>query len=152
MSALAPSVSLRPAASSDHADLIRVWEAAVRATHHFLAEEDIQFYRDCLPSAFGLLNVWVAEDDGRIAGFIGISGQHIEALFIAPDQHRRGVGRRLLDHVIATAPGVGWKVDVNEQNPEATRFYQHYGFVQTGRSELDPSGRPFPLLHMVLRR
>jgi putative acetyltransferase len=152
MNALAPSVSLRLATASDHADLIRVWEDAVRATHHFLAEEDILFFRGCLPSAFGLLNVWIAEDGERIVGFIGVSGHHIEALFVAPDQHRRGIGRGLLDHVIATAPGVAWKVDVNEQNPEATCFYQHYGFVQTGRSELDPSGRPFPLLHMVLRR
>jgi putative acetyltransferase len=41
-------------------------------------------------------------------------------------------------------------VDVNEQNPQATAFYQHYGFVQTGRSPLDGEGRPLPLLHMNL--
>ncbi|MFG0216780.1 acetyltransferase, partial [Brevibacillus porteri] len=27
-----------------------------------------------------------------------------------------------------------------------------YGFVQTGRSELDGSGKPFPLLHLDLQR
>lgn len=124
----------------------------MRATHHFLAEEDILFFRSSLPSAFEQLNVWVAQDDTRILGFIAVSGKHIEALFIAPDQHRRGIGRHLLDHIVATHPGTYWNVDVNEQNPAATRFYLHYGFIQTGRSELDPSGRPFPLLHLVLRR
>ena len=39
-------------------------------------------------------------------------------------------------------------VDVNEQNPAAVRFYEACGFVVEGRSELDSSGRPFPLLHM----
>ncbi|EAQ80928.1 acetyltransferase, GNAT family protein [Blastopirellula marina DSM 3645] len=39
-------------------------------------------------------------------------------------------------------------VDVNEQNPQACRFYEAQGFVTYDRSELDSSGRPFPLLHM----
>jgi putative acetyltransferase len=152
MNAVAPSVSLRLATSADHAELIQVWDAAVRATHHFLAEEDILFFHSSVPSALAQLNVWIAEDAARIVGFIAVSGKHIEALFIAPDQHRRGIGRRLLDHIVATHPGTYWNVDVNEQNPEATRFYLHSGFIQTGRSELDPSGRPYPLLHLVLRR
>jgi putative acetyltransferase len=41
-------------------------------------------------------------------------------------------------------------VDVNEQNPAACRFYEACGFVVVGRSELDSTGRPFPLLHMRL--
>ena len=39
-------------------------------------------------------------------------------------------------------------VDVNEQNPEAVRFYEACGFAVVGRSEVDSDGRPFPLLHM----
>jgi putative acetyltransferase len=41
-------------------------------------------------------------------------------------------------------------VDVNEQNAAAVAFYQACGFVNEGRSELDESGRPYPLLHMRL--
>ena len=39
-------------------------------------------------------------------------------------------------------------VDVNEQNPQALAFYLQCGFVQVGRSPLDPAGRPFPILHL----
>lgn len=39
-------------------------------------------------------------------------------------------------------------VDVNEQNPDAVRFYEAVGFEVFGRSETDGGGRPFPLLHM----
>lgn len=39
---------------------------------------------------------------------------------------------------------------MNEQNPQASGFYRHYGFVITGRSPLDGQGNPFPLLHMKL--
>jgi putative acetyltransferase len=39
---------------------------------------------------------------------------------------------------------------VNEQNPQAVGFYEHIGFLITGRSTLDGQGKPFPLLHMKL--
>ena len=146
------SALIRPVTEADHAAIVALWEASVRATHAFLGEEDIVFFRGFLPGIFGHLNVQVAELDGRVAGFIGSSERHIEALFVDPALHRHGIGRQLLDAVIAAAPRLPWTVDVNEQNPGATGFYEHYGFVRIGRSELDASGRPFPLLHLVLRR
>ncbi|WP_311769057.1 GNAT family protein [Novispirillum itersonii] len=39
---------------------------------------------------------------------------------------------------------------MNEDNPQAVAFYRHMGFTVTGRSEVDGSGKPFPLLHMQL--
>jgi putative acetyltransferase len=41
-------------------------------------------------------------------------------------------------------------VDVNEQNTQGVGFYRHLGFVETGRSETDDQGRPYPLLHLKL--
>ncbi|TBR36758.1 MULTISPECIES: GNAT family N-acetyltransferase [Dyella] len=144
--------SIRTALLSDHPELFRVWESAVRATHHFLAEEDIVFFRAMLPQAFSLLDVQMINDRDGALGFIGTHGHRIEALFVDPGHHGQGIGRQLLDHVIATAPGAAWEVDVNEQNPQAAGFYEHYGFRQVGRSALDSSGRPFPLLHLALKR
>ena len=143
---------IRPATVADHALIAAVWEDAVRATHDFLAEEDIVFFRGFLPEIFGRLDVRVAEQAGEIAGFVATAERHVEALFVAPALHGQGLGRQLLDHVIGHDPSTAWTVDVNEQNPGATRFYERYGFVRIGRSELDASGRPFPLLHLVLRR
>ncbi len=42
---------IREANSEDYADVIRVWEASVRATHHFLDPEDITFYKSIIPEA-----------------------------------------------------------------------------------------------------
>jgi len=143
---------VRPATAADHARIAVVWEDAVRATHDFLAEEDILFFRGFLPEIFGRLDVRVADRGGDIGGFVATAERHVEALFVAPALHGQGLGRKLLDHVIGDDPSTAWTVDVNEQNPGATRFYERYGFVQVGRSELDASGRPFPLLHLALRR
>lgn len=38
---------LRPT-PQDYDELLTVWEASVRSTHHFLAEKDIQFYKPLL--------------------------------------------------------------------------------------------------------
>ena len=41
-------------------------------------------------------------------------------------------------------------MDVNEQNDVAIAFYERMGFKQIGHSELDATGRPFPIVHMEL--
>ena len=68
--------------------------------------------------------------------------------FLAPEHQRRGGGRLLVQHAQRIHGEL--TVDVNEQNPAACRFYEKCGFVTTGRSERDSTGRPFPLLHMRL--
>lgn len=40
------------------------------------------------------------------------------------------------------------RIEVYQQNLEATLFYRACGFVPTGRRETDDLGRPFPLLIM----
>jgi putative acetyltransferase len=94
-----------------------------------------------------LPELWVlcTDDDTRV-GFMGIDGPSLEALFIDPAYFRRGGGRLLVEHARRLkGPLV---VSVNEQNPEALRFYVANGFEVVGRSPLDEAGRPFPLLHM----
>lgn len=143
---------IRQGIAADHPLLLDIWLRAVRATHHFLQPADIQALiaplRDSYLPAVALS---VAVDtDNTPLGFIGLSDDHVEMLFVDPDLHGQGIGRALLDHVRASRQALS--VDVNEQNPQAVGFYLHYGFVQTGRSPLDGEGRPFPLLHMSLLR
>jgi putative acetyltransferase len=142
------SLQLRPAVPADHPGLLALWEQSVHATHDFLSAADIAYYRNFVPPALGLLDVCLAEDEHGIAGFVGVRQTQILMLFVAPVRLRQGIGRRLLDRVIATHPDARWSVDVNEQNPRARQFYQSYGFVQIRRTALDLSGRPFPLLFL----
>ena len=131
----------------DRQRLVDVWEGAVRATHHFLSEDDIQFFRPLVRDAY-LDSVRLAclrGADGQIAGFIGTVEDKVEMLFVDPAQHGRGIGRALMDHALALG---AQSVDVNEQNPQAVGFYLRLGFVQQGRSEVDGAGKPFPILHL----
>jgi len=139
---------IRLSVEADTAALAAIWRASVRATHDFLSEEhfreiDVLVSQHYLPAT----RLWVAQDaDGRPRGFMGLSGAHVDALFVDPACRGGGVGRRLLAHAVALAGPLS--VDVNEQNAQAVGFYRHMGFVETGRSPTDDAGRPYPLLHM----
>ena len=43
---------IRPAQPTEHAALVMLWERSVRATHDFLTEADIAFYRPLVAEYF----------------------------------------------------------------------------------------------------
>lgn len=132
--------------------LTTIWEAAVRATHSFLTDKDIRYFRPLVLNEFlPVVKLFAARDSkGMILGFGGISDDKIEMLFVDPSMFGKGIGKTLLKHIIQEERV--YKLDVNEQNPSAVRFYKHMGFEVAGRSEKDSLGKPFPLLHMECKR
>jgi len=141
---------IRETAPSEFDAITAVWEAAVRATHHFLSDADIDTLRPLVRNEYlALVDLRVAADeDGEIRGFVGTADGKVEMLFVAPRWRGCGVGSRLLQHAVTRMNAE--LVDVNEQNPEAVGFYRRMGFEIAGRSPVDAQGRPFPLLHMRL--
>lgn len=134
--------------TNDYEKLINIWENSVRETHSFLMEEDIQFYKPLiLKEYFPQVDLYCHKDDNqRINGFMGIVGDKLEMLFIDSGKRGKGIGKVLLDYAI-NERNVKW-VDVNEQNSLAVGFYQHMGFQVVSRSELDGTGKPYPILSM----
>ena len=128
--------------------LTAVWEASVRATHAFLSDAEVERIRAYVPQALGgVEHLIVAERaDGAPAAFMGIEGERLEMLFLAPDARGAGLGRRLLEYGVAHY-GVR-ELTVNEQNPQAVGFYRHMGFETYKRTETDEQGGPYPLLYM----
>ncbi len=137
---------------TEYPEVVDLWEASVRATHHFLKEEDIAYFKPLI------LNIYLdavelrcmRNSEGKILGFSGVAEGNLEMLFIHPDYRGQQIGKKLLDYAIQEQEVN--KVDVNEQNEQALGFYQHFGFEVVSRSELDPSGKPYPILHMELKR
>ena len=82
--------------------------------------------------------------------FMGVEHNRLEMLFLSPSERGRGLGRQLLEYGMQDY-GV-LELTVNEQNPQAVRFYEHLGFEIYKRTDCDEEGRPYPLLHMRFRR
>lgn len=139
----------------DFAEMLNVWENSVRATHDFITEDDIAFFKPIIiEQAFPAITLkCVKNKQGSILGFVGVHDAtlhdaKVEMLFILNEARGQGIGKALLRYAIEQLNVT--KVDVNEQNPQAVGFYQHMGFKVISRSPLDDMGKPFPILHMAL--
>lgn len=130
-------------------ELLDIWDASVRASHHFLDESDIMQLRPQAEAALRHIEVlWVLYDRQNPVGFMGVQESKIEMLFLHPDYFRKGLGRMLVEKAFSNL-NVKY-VDVNEQNPEAVGFYRRMGFKVFKRNDCDSDGRPFPILEMKI--
>ena len=122
--------------------LTDLWEASVRATHDFLAPEDIAFFRQMVRQEESRTSGKTGESRrpegldengmfGGFAAFAGIDGDMLEMLFVAPKARGKGVGRQLVEYLVRER-GIR-QVDVNEQNTQAAGFYARLGFRVTCR-------------------
>lgn len=142
-------MKVRRSSSADNGLLFDIWNRAVLATHDFVSAEDLETFRcvvrdDYLPDA--LVDVAVDSKDVPI-GFMGMTGANIDALFVDPDVHGKGVGRFLIA-VAKKRFADGLTLNVNEQNSGAVGFYERLGFRVVDRSPVDDTGKPYPLLTM----
>ncbi len=139
---------IRKIKETDYPRLIEIWESAVLNTHDFLKEEDFLYYKKQLPVYFQYVTLVGFEQEGILAGFMGIAEENLEMLFVDNDYRGTGIGKKLIAY--ATANLHVTKVDVNEQNTQAVDFYKYMGFNIVRRSELDGEGKEYPILHMQL--
>lgn len=139
-----------PAKPSDYKEITDVWQASVKATHHFLPSDFTENLREQVETVYlPMVQLYCAKnEDGKILGFLGVTDQKIEMLFLDPDARGKGIGKQLTEFAIQTLKANA--VDVNEQNEQAVRFYLKMGFKQIGRSEKDGQGNDYPILHLSL--
>ena len=125
----APAPLLRPLAASDLEAISRVHCRACRVAYRFMdwayGEDEVRRWYACR------LEVWdwglVASDEGRALGYIAATGGHIDQLFVDPDHQRAGIGRRLLEAMLARGlrPAT---LQVFALNAPTRRFYEGFGF------------------------
>jgi putative acetyltransferase len=135
----------------EHPVLLEIWEASVRASHDFLTEEKILEIKQIIleGNIFSHVDLHAFHNEkGEKVGFLGSSHYKIEMLFIHPDYQGMGIGKQLTEFAISEKKIT--RVDVNEQNLQAVRFYKKMGFQVIKRNPLDSQGNPFPILEMEI--
>ena len=100
-----------------------------------------------MPEYLPNVDLYALLDNRRITGFIGLSSDSIEMLFIHDDFIGKGYGTAFIEFALKQGAK---KVDVNERNISALNFYLAKGFKVTGRDETDEAGRPYPILYLSL--
>lgn len=131
--------------------LLAIWEQSVLATHDFLVKSDFEEIKQLVESInFNELQVYCLINDNEVFGFIGVEDKKIEMLFLYPKYFGQGLGKQLLSFAVTELNAD--KLDVNEQNIKALKFYQKFGLEIYERTDKDDQGRNYPLLRMRLAK
>lgn len=113
--------------------LVDIWLRASLEAHAFIASEywydNEKAMRDhFLPSSD---NYVYKTEKGEILGFISLSNNFIEALFVDPAHQGKGIGKALLNHAKSLSRKL--KLSVFERNRHAVDFYLRNDFMVEAR-------------------
>jgi GNAT superfamily N-acetyltransferase len=81
------------------------------------------------------IEAWVWDQDGLVAGVVGIAGPELQVLYVDPAAQGAGVGSALLEHAVQALRAAGhaeavlW---VLEENGHARGFYEQRGWLPDG--------------------
>ena len=109
--------------------VMQIWLHGNLDAHAFIPAsfwtEHFEMARDLLPQA----ELYVHEDAGtrQIDGFIGLTENHIEGIFVAKAVRSNGIGKALLDYVKSRRPRL--TLGVYQKNERALAFYRREQFV-----------------------
>ena len=109
--------------------VMQIWLQANLDAHAFIPasfwEAHFEMVRDLLPQA----ELYVHENEAprQIDGFIGLTENHIEGIFVAKAARSKGVGKSLLDYVKSRKPCLTLRV--YQKNERALAFYRREKFV-----------------------
>lgn len=82
-------ISIRRSRHEEGEELVAIWCRSVDATHDFLSAEYRAELEELVRSFLPEAPLWVAVNErDRPVGFMLLSGQHMDALFIDPDAAR----------------------------------------------------------------
>ena len=116
---------LRRATADDLGALDEVFAGARQEMLTYIArlhtrEEDRGFLRDLVATT----EMWVAEVDDRVAGFVALDGDLLAHIYTHPQGD--GTGSVLIDKAKERRPG-GFHLWVFQRNEGARRFYERHG-------------------------
>lgn len=131
---------IRKFQAADLDAVARIWLQTNLEAHDFVPDHFWQDQLADVKKAFLAADLYVAEEDGKIAGFIGLEGDQVSGLFVAAPYQSRGIGKALLDEAKQSRQQL--RLRVYEQNPRALEFYEREDFKFQGEGTDPYTGEP----------
>jgi ribosomal protein S18 acetylase RimI-like enzyme len=130
-----PRRTFRPLDKADVAAISRVHHRACLIAYRFmnwsypLQEVEAWYSRKFAEWTWTLA---AFEGDASMAGFIALTDQYVDQLYVDPSRQRCGIGSSLLDQALKRTPG-RTTLQVFEDNLSARAFYEKHGFRERDR-------------------
>ncbi len=118
---------IRKCRPSDLDAVARIWLNANLDAHSFVGATYWREARDAVRAQIAQAEVYVAEEDNAIVGFVGLVGDFLAGLFVQADRRSQGLGAELLSYVKNIKSAL--TLHAYKQNARAVAFYQREGFV-----------------------
>ena len=120
---------IRKFETQDLGTVMQIWLHGNLNAHAFIAASfwrgHFEMVRDLLLQA----ELYVHENEAprQIDGFIGLTENHIEGIFVAKAARSKGIGKALLDYVKSRRPRLD--LSVYQKNERSLAFYRREQFV-----------------------
>lgn len=109
--------------------VMQIWLRGNLDAHAFIPADfwtgHFETVRDVLPQAE--LYIHENENTRQIDGFIGLTENHIEGIFVAKSVRSKGIGRALLEYAKSRKPRL--TLSVYQKNERALAFYRREQFI-----------------------
>lgn len=116
---------------SESRAVVELWHATKRSAYPYLLSEQRRTLEDDLICFHQVIlqrcDIWVAEHEGELVGFLAIYGSYIDRLYVSPKSQRCGIGAALLTQAMKLSPA-GLELHTHQKNLTARRFYEKHGF------------------------
>lgn len=103
-----------------------IWLDTNIKTHYFISAQYWKSNFELVKELLLQATVYVYEDKQEIQGFIGLSNEYIEGIFVPAEMQSQGIGKILLNYVKGKRNKL--ILNVYQKNTRAISFYQREGF------------------------
>ena len=103
-----------------------IWLDTNIKTHYFISAQYWKSNFELVKELLLQATVYVYEDKQEIQGFIGLSNEYIEGIFVSAEMQSQGIGKILLNYIKGKRNKL--ILNVYQKNTRAISFYQREGF------------------------
>lgn len=117
---------IRTMLQGDLSAVMDLWLQSNLDAHSFIPPDYWRQAQKAVAAALPRAEVFVYCRGKAILGFAGLSGSHIEGIFVARACRSQGIGRALMAHIKERNSAL--TLSVYAENQRAVRFYEREGF------------------------
>ena len=117
---------IRELRKADINRVANIWLDTNITAHYFISAQYWKSNFELVKELLLQATVYVYEDKQEIQGFIGLSNEYIEGIFVSAEMQSQGIGKILLNYVKGKRNKL--ILNVYQKNTRAISFYQREGF------------------------
>lgn len=117
--------------------VMKIWLDGNLAAHDFVPKKYWLDHFDEVREELKHADILVAEEDGQVAGFVGMQGDYLAGIFVDKKFQHHGIGKRLLNEIKQSHES--FSLNVYAKNTPALSFYKKQG-LEIVKRQVDEFG------------